>query len=482
MESDRWHRLEELFHIAVELGDQERRLFLDQACNQDETLRSKIESMISHRREAESFLESPPFGATELLAKCETELCRSSDGNTTLMAGKTISRYRIIETVGTGGMGVVYKAEDTKLGRFVALKFLSGIASGSSSAGPRLPGDTWFDKQSLEYLQREARACSALDHPNICTVYEVDECQGSSFIAMQFLMGRTLKDEIGGKALPTSRILELGIQIADALDAAHTAGIVHRDIKPTNIFVTQRGEVKILDFGLAKLAPRENIAGRMLSEIPTLTHPSVPLSGNTLSCPGMALGTVAYMSPEQVLGQELDARSDLFSLGVVLHEMATGSPPFKGETSAAIFDAILHKTPVPVSALNPALPKDLERIIHKTMEKDRRGRCQSAAQLRGDLKRLKESSESGTVAASKRRKWILGAGLVAIVITLLASYIHRLHAKQSTQFRQQDTIVLSDFTNTTGEPIFDEALKQGLRVQLEQSPFLNVLSDQKKSQ
>jgi serine/threonine protein kinase/tetratricopeptide (TPR) repeat protein len=478
MESERWHRLEELFHTALELGEKERPLFFEQACSQDEALRRKVESMISYCSEAKEFLESPPFGATELLAMCEAELGPVMP-NSNVMIGKMISHYHIVETVGAGGMGTVYKAEDTKLGRFVALKFLSRAAAGSSMTNANLPNDTSWSSRALECLQREARACSALDHPNICTVYEVDQHNGSSFIAMQLLMGQTLKDEIGGKPLPRGQILELGIQIADALDAAHAAGIIHRDIKPTNIFVTQRGEAKILDFGLAKLAPHQSTLAEALSEVPVPLHPPEARSGNTLSGPGMALGTVAYMSPEQVLGQELDARTDLFSLGVVLYEMATGSQPFQGETSAAIFDAILHTVPTPPSKLNPELPRNIERIIGKAMQKDPGARQHTAAELRGALKELRQRSDSQKPVVHMRR-WMLVLGLVTLVVASIGTYV-RLRARPSTLFRERDTIVLSDFNNATGEPIFDETLKQGLRVQMEQSPFVNVLSDQKTS-
>ena len=391
------------------------------------------------------------------------------------LIGKKVSHYRVLEIVGGGGMGLVYKAEDLKLGRRVAIKFL--------------PEELGNDPKAVERFEREARAASALDHPNICAVHEFGEHAGQPFLVMPLLEGKTLRDHIAeGAPLATDHLLDIAVQITNGLDAAHQKGIIHRDVKPANIFITDRGEAKILDFGLAKLVAAETIG----DEVPQSKQPSdeaLETLGGTqpavrhellVSRTGVAMGTAGYMSPEQVRGEKLDVRTDLFSFGLVIYEMATGQQPFTGDTAVALHDAILKHSPVPARQLNPVLSPKLEAIINRALEKDREARYQTAAEIRSDLTMTSSAAPVRRWKANGKQAALkLVCAAAVVIVALAANGIYWRRSHKVTALKERDALVLGDFTNTTGDSLFDDTLKQGLAVQLEQSPFLDLVSDRK---
>ncbi len=467
MEPERWQHIERLFHAALEVEESRRPAFLQDACGGDDALRREVEVLLSREKRAEKFMETPALEvAGMILAQDQKQLKPDLDEDELRLVGKTISHYEVVAKVGGGGMGVVYKAKDTKLGRFVALKFL--------------PPSLFQDREAVERFRREARASSALNHPNICTIYDVDEHEGHHFISMEFLDGQTLKHLIGSRPRSIDLLLELGIQISDALEAAHKQGIIHRDIKPANIFVTQREKAKVLDFGLAKLM-RRRAAGAAGSSLPTASLE------DSVTSPGAVFGTLMYMSPEQVRGEELDSRTDLFSFGAVLYEMVTGIRAFSGATSGAITDAILHATPTTPVRVNPSVPAGLEHIITKALEKDRKLRYQNAADIRADLERLKRDRTWGG-AGSRRGTVVQRRPLIGIVatVTLLAALVglnigglrDRLLERGTGAGHVESLAVLPlvNLSGDTGQEYFADGMTEALTTELARMESMQVIS------
>ena len=453
MQAERQRRIDELVCAALELKEDERTVFLEQQCAGAEDLRREVESLLGFETKAQGFLQAPALEeGAEALAGERAGVPRAGTKDHDRLEGRTVSHYRVLSELGSGGMGVVYEAQDIRLGRRVALKFLPAAMS--------------KDEIALQRFEREARAASSLNHPSICTIFEVEEHDHQPVIVMELLEGTSLKDRLREGPISLGELLEVGTQAADALEAAHAKGIIHRDIKPANMFIVGRARLKILDFGIAKMlasAHSEMAAGNTEVEDDSLTQG------------GDILGTASYMSPEQARGEEIDTRSDLFSLGIVLYELGTGRRPFASESRIRTIDAVLNSNPAPPTSINPGLPKELDAILSRALEKDRHRRYQHASELGADLQRLKQTNESRPAFARSRRTWAIFTGLVTIACGVLGYFLLRRPAQLSVK----DTVVLADFVNTTGDPVFDETLKTALTVSLRQSPFLNVLSDDK---
>jgi len=461
MDSEQWKQLDKLLHAALQRPAKERDAFLRDACAGNEPLEREARSLLTLEQKAEGFLERPAIEiAAQVAVRSQSD---DSQENGLFRTGIVVSHYRILGKLSGGGMGVVYKAEDLELRRYVALKFL--------------PEDLARDPHAIERFRREARAASSLNHPNICTIYEIERNDERSFIVMEFLDGTTLKHRILGRPIPIERLLPLAIEIADGLDVAHSAGITHRDIKPANLFVTSREHVKILDFGLAKVGSADYPSNIDLTALPARTIE------DQLTATGNVLGTVSHMSPEQIRGERLDPRTDLFSFGVVLYEMSTGKLPFEGETQGSLFDSILNRKPIPPLQLNATLPAGLERIIDKCLEKNRELRYQHASEIRADLQRLNQDVNSARLITDARyatggsKRW--GTALIAAVVIAGLALAGYLYSHRLPKLTDKDTIVLADFTNKTGDSDFDQTLRQGLAVELGQSPFLSLVPDQR---
>jgi serine/threonine protein kinase len=456
MDADRWKTIDSLLQAVLERPPEERDAFLRHACAADEALEREIHSLLTAQQRAGSFLESPAIeAAARALARQQRNDDERKIGDSPI--GRTISHYRVIGKLGAGGMGVVYEAEDVRLKRRVALKFL--------------PDNLAHDPTALQRFKREAYAASSLNHPSICTIYEVEEHDGQPVIVMELLEGESLKERIRNGLVPTGELLDLGTQMSDALAAAHAKGIIHRDIKPANIFMAGPGRVKILDFGLAKAVPGH--------------RPEIEPDEESLTVEGVIPGTTAYMSPEQVRGEEIDARSDLFSLGIVLYEAATGKRPFIGKNRVLMMNAILNEKLVAPSRVNKELPAGMDAIIVKALAKDREQRYQRASEIRSDLQAMKRETDSAHVITSAKpvaatgiaKRWkaiVPAAGAVLVLSVVAYFYFHR-----TTKLTNKDTIILADFTNSTGDAVFDGTLRQGMAVQLEQSPFLSLVSEER---